>query len=132
MRKRYDIQDALRKPVKSKRVLRVFLSNMSHNQPWSKEGMIGFGVTEGDEDTPSWTLKIEGKLLDDSPKTGKSGTPKKFSSFVRSLVVEFDRSSISPTDVNVVEVCFTFPHHDFFFLFLFLLSFFFLSFLFYF
>ncbi|KAF9951879.1 SWI SNF- matrix-associated actin-dependent regulator of chromatin sub D, partial [Mortierella alpina] len=62
MRKRLDLQETLSKPVKTKRTLRIFISNLSHDQD----------TPESDDDeprldsgpTPSWTLKVEGRLVD--------------------------------------------------------------------
>lgn len=52
------IQDSLSKPFrKVKRTLRVFLSNFAHHQEISPGDVV-------DERVPSWTVKIEGKLLD--------------------------------------------------------------------
>jgi len=69
--------------------------------------MIGFGVTEGDEDAPAWTLKIEGKLLEPTvpgPAVKGKAPTRKFSTFVRKIAVEFDRSVIPATELNFVEV----------------------------
>jgi SWI/SNF-related matrix-associated actin-dependent regulator of chromatin subfamily D len=57
MRKRLDIQEALKRPIKVKRKLRVFITNQFYP-----------GKTDADNDedcVPQWELKIEGRLLDD-------------------------------------------------------------------
>lgn len=57
MRKRMDIQEALKRPMKIKRKLRVFITNQFF------PGKID---SDNDEDfVPQWELKIEGRLLDD-------------------------------------------------------------------
>lgn len=58
MRKRLDIQEALKRPMKQKRKLRIFISNTFYptREP-----------TEGEEGSvASWELRVEGRLLDDS------------------------------------------------------------------
>lgn len=58
MRKRLDIQEALKRPMKQKRKLRIFISNTFYP---SRES------TETDEGVvASWELRVEGRLLDDS------------------------------------------------------------------
>lgn len=57
-RKRVAIQEVLKKGGKSKRVLRVFISNTHSGQTANPDGEIN--------DDASWTLKIEGKLQDDA------------------------------------------------------------------
>ncbi|RUS30536.1 hypothetical protein BC938DRAFT_479279 [Jimgerdemannia flammicorona] len=65
MRKRLDIQEAMGKPVKTKRTLRVFLSNMASDQPSQLQSDADEdNVDLGSGGAPSWTLKIEGRLLD--------------------------------------------------------------------
>merc|ERR1711976_867831 len=56
MRKRLDIQEALKRPMKQKRKLRIFISNTTFP---AKEG------ESGDEpSTTGWELRVEGRLLD--------------------------------------------------------------------
>ncbi|XP_046846728.1 SWI/SNF-related matrix-associated actin-dependent regulator of chromatin subfamily D member 1-like isoform X1 [Xenia sp. Carnegie-2017] len=95
MRKRLDIQEALKRPVKQKRKLRVFLTTHFHNARPDAE----------DEDSvvPSWELRVEGKLMDDQgvkPEVTKQ--KRKFSSFFRSLVIELDKDLYGP-DNHLVE-----------------------------
>ena len=66
-RKTLDIQDAASKPGKvvkinkhTIRTLRIFLSNLAANQ---NPDTLGDLDIEADR-TPSWTFKIEGRLLD--------------------------------------------------------------------
>ncbi|KAL4721088.1 hypothetical protein ACJJTC_005936 [Scirpophaga incertulas] len=53
LRKRLDIQEALKRPMKQKRKLRIFISNT-------------FYPGQGDNAVASWELRVEGRLLDDS------------------------------------------------------------------
>ena len=54
MRKRLNIQEALKRPKKQKRKLRIFISNTS------------FPAKEGDKaSVASWELSVEGRLIDE-------------------------------------------------------------------
>lgn len=98
MRKRLDIQEALKKPIKTKRKLRVFITNQIYP-----------GKTDADNDEdniPQWELKIEGRLIEeptkvDNPNQAKP-KPRKFSSFFKSLVIELDKDLYGP-DNHLVE-----------------------------
>ncbi|CAB3989182.1 SWI SNF-related matrix-associated actin-dependent regulator of chromatin subfamily D member 1-, partial [Paramuricea clavata] len=95
MRKRLDIQEALKRPVKQKRKLRVFLTTHFHGARPDAE----------DEDSivPSWELRVEGKLMDDQGiKPDVTKQKRKFSSFFRSLVIELDKDLYGP-DNHLVE-----------------------------
>ncbi|OWR48827.1 SWI/SNF-related matrix-associated actin-dependent regulator of chromatin subfamily D member 1 [Danaus plexippus plexippus] len=90
MRKRLDIQEALKRPMKQKRKLRIFISNT-------------FYPGQGDNAVASWELRVEGRLLDDSKNDpNKSGRKRKFSSFFKSLVIELDKELYGP-DNHLVE-----------------------------
>jgi SWI/SNF-related matrix-associated actin-dependent regulator of chromatin subfamily D len=97
MRKRLDIQEALKRPIKVKRKLRVFITNQYY--PSKTDGADG-----DDESVPQWELKIEGRLLDDNksePSLVKTKS-RKFSSFFKSLVIELDKELYGP-DNHLVE-----------------------------
>ncbi|KAI8901336.1 SWI/SNF complex 60 kDa subunit [Globomyces pollinis-pini] len=89
-RKTLDIQDALAKPPKRiNRTLRIFLSNTSANQPYDP---VDESVPLPDR-VPSWTFKIEGRLLD-APNTRKQPEYQpKFSSFFKSIMIEIERDN---------------------------------------
>ncbi|XP_072028627.1 SWI/SNF-related matrix-associated actin-dependent regulator of chromatin subfamily D member 1-like isoform X2 [Amphiura filiformis] len=95
MRKRLDIQEALKRPMKQKRKLRVFISNTFYPGKPDAE--------EEDASLPSWELRVEGRLLEDSntPKY-ESKQKRKFSSFFKSLVIELDKELYGP-DNHLVE-----------------------------
>lgn len=60
IRKRLDIQEALKRPMKQKRKLRIFISNTFYPPKLASEG-------EGQEGSvASWELRVEGRLLDDT------------------------------------------------------------------
>uniref|UniRef100_A0A8D2J289 Hexosyltransferase n=1 Tax=Varanus komodoensis TaxID=61221 RepID=A0A8D2J289_VARKO len=89
MRKRVDIQEALKRPMKQKRKLRLYISNTfnpAKSDADDSEGSIA-----------SWELRVEGKLLDDLSKQKR-----KFSSFFKSLVIELDKDLYGP-DNHLVE-----------------------------
>lgn len=58
MRKRLDIQEALKRPMKQKKKLRIFISNTFY--PAKEPGETEEGTVA------SWELRVEGRLLDDS------------------------------------------------------------------
>ncbi|XP_060552396.1 SWI/SNF-related matrix-associated actin-dependent regulator of chromatin subfamily D member 1-like isoform X2 [Ruditapes philippinarum] len=97
-RKRLDIQEALKRPMKQKRKLRIFISNTFYPaKPAEGE--------EGEESVPSWELRVEGRLLEDAASAKLSDankTKRKFSSFFKSLVIELDKELYGP-DNHLVE-----------------------------
>ncbi|GAB6026850.1 SWI SNF- matrix-associated actin-dependent regulator of chromatin sub D [Chamberlinius hualienensis] len=97
MRKRLDIQEALKRPMKQKRKLRIFITN-AFNPPKQE------GEDADDGTVASWELRVEGRLLEES-MTGKNDPNKvkrKFSSFFKSLVIELDKELYGP-DNHLVE-----------------------------
>ncbi|ORZ02526.1 SWI/SNF and RSC complex subunit Ssr3 [Syncephalastrum racemosum] len=103
MRKRLDIQEALGKPTKTRRTLRIFVSNTAADQTAQNgDDENAFDLNSGN--APSWTLKIEGRLLDPPIPTKKAQPVQKFTSFFRSILVEMDRDPKMYRDgSNVVE-----------------------------
>ncbi|XP_012882670.1 PREDICTED: SWI/SNF-related matrix-associated actin-dependent regulator of chromatin subfamily D member 3 [Dipodomys ordii] len=89
MRKRVDIQEALKRPMKQKRKLRLYISNTFNPAKPDAE--------DSDGSIASWELRVEGKLLDDPSKQKR-----KFSSFFKSLVIELDKDLYGP-DNHLVE-----------------------------
>uniref|UniRef100_A0A8C7YCY3 SWI/SNF related BAF chromatin remodeling complex subunit D1 n=2 Tax=Oryzias sinensis TaxID=183150 RepID=A0A8C7YCY3_9TELE len=86
MRKRLDIQEALKRPIKQKRKLRIFISNTFNPAKPDAE--------DGEGTVASWELRVEGRLLEDQKR--------KFSSFFKSLVIELDKDLYGP-DNHLVE-----------------------------
>ena len=82
-RKTLDIQESLKRPLRIKKTLRIFITNLFY--------------TQQDTGAPSWEVRIEGRLTEDSrmPK-------RKFSSFFKSLVIELDSAIYGP-DNHLVE-----------------------------
>ncbi|XP_026472787.1 brahma-associated protein of 60 kDa-like [Ctenocephalides felis] len=96
MRKRLDIQEALKRPMKQKRKLRIFISNTFYPCKDVNEGVEG-----GDGTVASWELRVEGRLLEDT-KSDPNKVKRKFSSFFKSLVIELDKELYGP-DNHLVE-----------------------------
>lgn len=95
MRKRLDIQEALKRPMKQKRKLRIFISNTFYP---SKEPVV-----DGEEGVvASWELRVEGRLLEDNKSDPTTKIKRKFSSFFKSLVIELDKELYGP-DNHLVE-----------------------------
>ncbi|KAI9555978.1 hypothetical protein GHT06_018536 [Daphnia sinensis] len=98
MRKRLDIQEALKRPMKQKRKLRIFISNTFYP---AREIDTPDDVTGG-SGVASWELRVEGRLLDDAAKSDPNKVKRKFSSFFKSLVIELDKDLYGP-DNHLVE-----------------------------
>ncbi|KAJ2749279.1 SWI/SNF and RSC complex subunit Ssr3, partial [Coemansia nantahalensis] len=104
------VQEALGKPVYRKRILRLFVSNLAANQGPSGTGAANDGLDSESRDgaagameVPSWTLRIEGRLVDQPGTTWKTRPAgHKFSEFVNSMVVELERDPELYSD-NVVQ-----------------------------
>lgn len=112
MRKRLDIQEALKRPMKQKKKLRIFISNTFY--PAKEPGETEEGTVA------SWELRVEGRLLDDSKNDPNKvvalisvliiiiltfsnfQVKRKFSSFFKSLVIELDKNLYGP-DNHLVE-----------------------------
>ena len=85
MRKRLDIQEALKRPMKQKRKLRIFISNTSF--PAAKEGPDGAPQEDGSGAsaggaTTAWELRVEGRLIDEEKKVDPSKSKRKNKSIV--------------------------------------------------
>lgn len=79
MRKRLDIQEALKRPMKQKRKLRIFISNTSFPAKEGAEGGAADDNTAGGA-TTAWELRVEGRLIDEienpNAATSAAATPK--------------------------------------------------------
>lgn len=100
-RKRLDIQEAIKRPMKQKRKLRIFITNTFKSA--MNGAMENGGEPPNPNEVPSWELRVEGKLLDDqnASKPEQKGK-RKFSSFFKSLVIELDKDLYGP-DNHLVE-----------------------------
>ncbi|KAJ7355471.1 SWI/SNF complex protein [Mycena albidolilacea] len=104
MRKKAEIQDALVKSPTTTRILRLFMSHTVSGQSWQTTPDLNDAPNfETGEGIPAWQLRIEGRLLE-LPNQRKDKTPvRKFSSFIKRMVVELDRDATLYPDGNIVE-----------------------------
>ncbi|KAH0834162.1 SWI/SNF complex 60 kDa subunit [Lanmaoa asiatica] len=106
-RKRVEVQDALARNPTTTRTLRVFVSHAVSGQPWQ----VGEADGEGDavnfetgQGIPAWSLKVEGRLLELShQRSREKAAPRKFSTFIKRMIVELDRDPHLYPDGNIVE-----------------------------
>lgn len=103
-RKRLDIQEALKRPMKQKRKLRIFISNTFYpGKPQHDTEQNDANSLADSSSVPSWELRVEGRLLEDqNGKPEQSKYKRKFSSFFKSLVIELDKDLYGP-DNHLVE-----------------------------
>ncbi|XP_062501454.1 SWI/SNF-related matrix-associated actin-dependent regulator of chromatin subfamily D member 1-like [Corticium candelabrum] len=99
MRKRLEIQEALKRTPKKKGTLRISITHqffLSQTMISPEEGVGGL--------ESSWELKIEGRLLKDStePPTDSLTPEPKLSSFLKCLAIELDRDMYGP-DKHLME-----------------------------
>ncbi|KAI0224604.1 SWI/SNF and RSC complex subunit Ssr3 [Massospora cicadina] len=85
LRKRLECLDARGKPSRVYRTVRVFISNTACFQPEGPASPTPAGCV------PAWTLRVEGRMLDIPAVHSKhKHSIRKFSTLVRSLVIELD------------------------------------------
>ncbi|KAL0952805.1 hypothetical protein HGRIS_007029 [Hohenbuehelia grisea] len=104
-RKRAEIQDALARNPSTTRTLRLFLSHTVSGQLWQTGGdtsaSVNFDTGEG---IPAWALKIEGRLLEQtSTRSRDKAPPRKFSTFIKRMIVELERDPTVYPDGNIIE-----------------------------
>ncbi|KAJ7715169.1 SWI/SNF complex protein [Mycena olivaceomarginata] len=100
MRKKAEIQDALVKSPTVRSPLSIPVSGQSWQTTPDLNDAPNFETGEG---IPAWQLRIEGRLLE-LPNQRKDKTPvRKFSSFIKRMVVELDRDATLYPDGNIVE-----------------------------
>ena len=95
--KRLGIQEALKRSIKQKQKLWIFISNTFN--------LAKSDAKDGEGTMASWELQVEGRLLEDSALSKYDATKqkRKFSSFFKSLVIELDKDLYGP-DNHLVEV----------------------------
>lgn len=110
LRKKAEVNDAIGKPTRIKRTMRVYLSNTAYNQAWQKEEDIAAGKepmsvnVETGDGIPGWDLKIEGRLLDTGNLRIDKTAKRKFSQCIKHMVVEFgNRDLATYPEGNIVE-----------------------------
>ncbi|KAJ7908286.1 SWI/SNF complex protein [Mycena leptocephala] len=105
MRKKAEIQDALVRTPTTTRTLRLFMSHTVSGQSWQTTPDLNDAPNfETGEGIPAWSLKIEGRLLELPNQRAKDkATARKFSTFIKRMVVELDRDATLYPDGNIVE-----------------------------
>ncbi|KAJ7623357.1 SWI/SNF complex 60 kDa subunit [Roridomyces roridus] len=105
VRKKAEIQDALVRNPSTTRTLRIFISHTASGQSWQTSPDLNdppnFDTGEG---IPAWALRIEGRLLELPGQRAKDKGPvRKFSTFIKRMIVELDRDPTLYPDGNIVE-----------------------------
>ncbi|KAK7031327.1 SWI/SNF and RSC complexes subunit ssr3 [Favolaschia claudopus] len=104
MRKKAEIQDALGRTPTTTRTLRLFMSHTVSGQSWQTTPDLNDSPNfETGEGIPAWQLKIEGRLLESPSQRKDKAVPRKFSTLIKRMVVEFDRDATLYPDGNIVE-----------------------------
>lgn len=137
MRKRLDVNDnRQRRYTRREAVMRLWISNTAEGQPWQvmeeEQGMAlgedgsmfgGGGTFDlGDASAATFRVKIEGRLIEDSPPDAepeqkkseeqpeehslkeKERREKRFSHFFKSITVDFDRNpALNPDGYSAIE-----------------------------
>ncbi|KAI6030177.1 hypothetical protein EDC04DRAFT_2572396 [Pisolithus marmoratus] len=104
-RKRVEVQDALSRNPTTTRTLRVFLSHTVSGQSWqvgdTESDPVNFETGQG---IPAWSFKVEGRLLElPNQRSRDKVVPRKFSTFIKKMVVELDRDPNLYPDGNIME-----------------------------
>ncbi|KAH8102680.1 SWI/SNF complex 60 kDa subunit [Cristinia sonorae] len=109
-RKKAEVQDALLRTMPATRILRIFLSHSLSGQLWQQGtdptdpvGEVKPNLETG-EGIPAWQFKVEGRLLEVPNQRSKDRQPpRKFSTLIKSMVVELERDPAQYPDGNIVE-----------------------------
>uniref|UniRef100_A0A0L0NPD8 Uncharacterized protein n=1 Tax=Candidozyma auris TaxID=498019 RepID=A0A0L0NPD8_CANAR len=84
-------------------ILRVFIYNTCQNQPWQNNQSK---VNETSNTDSSWTLRVEGRFISDSPEVSEA-KEMKFSSFLSGISIEIvpneDYPSLQGSQSNIIE-----------------------------
>eukprot|EP00731_Ephydatia_muelleri_P030911 Em0022g425a len=96
MRKRLEIQETLKKPMKLKRKLRVFISHQFFPGDPEMPPTTGTATADSEPPVPHWELKVEGRLLDEAGTKPDPTSKNRFTSFFKNLVVELDKDAYGP------------------------------------
>lgn len=86
-RKKMDIQESLKNPPRVRRTLRVYIFNTFENQ---------VNGEKNNAESPSWSLKIVGRILEDGKDSMLAGIPQKpypkFSSYFKKITIYLDQN----------------------------------------
>ncbi|KAI3454992.1 hypothetical protein Pfo_011655 [Paulownia fortunei] len=91
-RKKIDIVESLKNPVRAQKVLRIYIFNTYANQ-------TGTNSEKENAEPPSWSLRIIGRILEDGKDPGLEGLVQrssssypKFSSFFKKITIYLDQN----------------------------------------
>ncbi|TFK27307.1 SWI/SNF complex 60 kDa subunit [Coprinopsis marcescibilis] len=102
-RKKFEVQDALSRSPTTTRTLRIFLSHSTSGQTYqtTPDQVPNFETGEG---IPAWQFRIEGRLLEVPNQRHRDRIPmRKFSTFIKRMVIELDRDAVLYPEGNIVE-----------------------------
>ncbi|GMM38785.1 Snf12 protein [Saccharomycopsis crataegensis] len=102
-RKWADLQESAQTGIKESGILRIFIYNTCENQLWQKELLKSQGKEVNENDPATWTLRVEGRLLNDKDPVD-SPSRLKFSNYLTGLAIDLDTNSkfesITPSTLN--------------------------------
>ncbi|CAK7901706.1 chromatin structure-remodeling complex protein Rsc6p [[Candida] anglica] len=89
-------------------ILRVFVYNTCENQPWQKQLAQEKGIPVADPSAESsWTLRVEGRFLNDKGEPESSASAHSFSSFLSGISVDLvpndNYPNLQNSQSNVIE-----------------------------
>ncbi|KAF5369594.1 hypothetical protein D9758_002651 [Tetrapyrgos nigripes] len=102
-RKRVEIQDAMSRNPTTTRTVRLFLSHTVTGQSWQTEGAGEAPNFETGEGAAGWEFRIEGRLLEVSNQRKDKVNQRKFSTFIKRMIIEMDRDVNLYPENNIVE-----------------------------
>ncbi|KAH6904427.1 SWI/SNF complex 60 kDa subunit [Coprinopsis sp. MPI-PUGE-AT-0042] len=102
-RKKFEVQDALARNPTTTRTLRIFMNHTVSGQVWQNNGEQTPNFETG-EGIPAWQFRLEGRLLEIPNQRHRDRVPmRKFSTFIKRMVIELDRDSALYPEGNIVE-----------------------------
>ncbi|XP_051117265.1 SWI/SNF complex component SNF12 homolog [Andrographis paniculata] len=113
MRKKVDIQEALKTPSSVQKVLRIYIFNTCANQ-------ICALPKKPNAELPSWTLKIVGRILEDQTEPDSdqatlmqnSSSYPKFSQFFKRVTITLDQNLYPDNHLIIWDAVRSPAHHD--------------------
>ncbi|KAI5960890.1 SNF12 [Candida theae] len=88
-------------------ILRVFIYNTCEHQPWQKQLLQQQGKEVPENTTPTWTLRVEGKFINDDKSAQEETSNLKFSAFLSGISVDVLENehypSLQEQNNNIIE-----------------------------
>lgn len=102
MKKKLSIQESITRPPTVQKTLRIYVFNTFANQEQA--------VAEANNESPSWSLKIIGRILEEGSASASSGLPyktsslyPKFSTFFKKITIYLDQTLYADNHVILWE-----------------------------